>query len=192
MSMNDVDQNTDDSELHNSGDTAVMCDDAVTYTDCSVQTENINVTVADEATQIVTLTSDASIQNSPDLEHCFTQTYVSVNHTGTMTENDVMDPLPFHTEQIKGDDEAIKFYTGFTSFSYFMTCFNFLGPAVTTLCYTNAKNSDTRVAGGRPQALSPLNEFFLTMCQLRVGLKEVDLSYCFHIAQCTVSRICNT
>ena len=30
------------------------------------------------------------------------------------------------------------------------------------------------------------------MCRLRLGLKEVDLSYRFQVAQSTVSRICNT
>ena len=176
-----------------SDDTILASNTGCIYTDCSVQTEDTNVTVADGTTQTVTYTtSDVSIQHSPDLEDHFTQTYVSVNHTGTMTEIDVMDSSPFRIQQIKDDNEAIKFYTGFISFSYFMACFNFLGSAVTTLCYNNSKNGNTQAAVGRPHSLSPLNEFFLTMCRLRLGLKEVDLSYRFQVAQSTVSRICNT
>ena len=109
-----------------SDDTILASNTGCIYTDCSVQTEDTNVTVADGTTQTVTYTtSDVSIQHSPDLEDHFTQTYVSVNHIGTMTEIDVMDSSPFRIQQIKDDNEAIKFYTRFISFSYFMACFNF-------------------------------------------------------------------
>lgn len=40
---------------------------------------------------------------------------------------------------------------------------------------------------GAPRALTPLNEFFLILCRLRLGL---DLAYRFSVSQSTVSRVC--
>lgn len=107
-----------------------------------------------------------------------------------MTDGEVEMP-PFDVEQIKDDDQAIKFYTGFVTFAHLMTCFHFLVPAATNLCYGSRK-SDTPVPVGRFRCLSPLNEFFLTMCRLRLLLREQDLPYQFQISQPTVSRIFNT
>ena len=126
-----------------------------------------------------------------DKSHQSTQTDHDVSHVGTMTDGEV-DVPPFSIEQIKDDDQAIKFYTGFLTFAHLMACFNFLGPAVTNLCYGQKKSDIPTNHGGRSRCLSPLNEFFLTMCRLRLSLKEQDLSYRFQISQPTVSRIFNT
>ena len=45
---------------------------------------------------------------------------------------------------------------------------------------------------GAPRLLSPLNEFFLVLCRLRLGLFEQDLVFRFGISQTTVLRICIT
>ena len=45
---------------------------------------------------------------------------------------------------------------------------------------------------GPPHALNPLNEFFLTLVHLRLGLLERDLSDRFGISQALVSVIFNT
>ena len=48
----------------------------------------------------------------------------------------------------------------------------------------------TKVCGmGRPHILTPLNEFFLTLCRIRLGLLEQDLAIRFQVSQPTVSRI---
>ena len=99
---------------------------------------------------------------------------------------------PFRIEQIKDDDQAIKFYTGFPTFLHLVTCFNFLRPAVVSLCYNDLKSDRIPTAVGRPHTLSPMNEFFLMLCRLRLALKEKDLGYRFQISQPSVSRICNT
>ena len=52
-----------------------------------------------------------------------------------MTDDLEVDTTPFCLEAIKEDDKAITFYTGFTSYIHLMICFNFLEPAVATLCY---------------------------------------------------------
>ena len=45
---------------------------------------------------------------------------------------------------------------------------------------------------GPPRALNPMNEFFLTLVRLRLGLQERDLADRFGISQGTVSVIINT
>ena len=75
-----------------------------------------------------------------------------------MTDGEVEMPS-FSVEQIKDDDQATKFYTGFVTFVHFMAYFHFLGPAATNLCY-GAGKSNTPVPGGRSRCLSSLNELF--------------------------------
>ena len=60
------------------------------------------------------------------------------------------------------------------------------------LCY-DKKSVDLEASFvGRNRALTPMNEFFLTLCRLRLALKEQDLAYRFQISQSTVSRIITT
>ena len=102
---------------------------------------------------------------------------------------------------VEYDDKMIQFYTGFSSYKLLKACFHFLGPAVENLNYwgqgkdveTNNdaldgsdKNSQSK---GRHRTLCPIDEFFLVMIRLRLGLLEKDLAYRFGISQSTVSRI---
>lgn len=93
------------------------------------------------------------------------------------------------------DDKKIRFYTGFSSYKLFKACYNFLGPAVDNLTYWDSGKSAESVAGGekgskgRHRALLPIDEFFLVMIRLWLGLLEKDLAYRFGVSQPTVSRI---
>jgi len=141
-------------------------------------------------TQTRILYDNVAVQCSPAYKDQATQIDCLTNNVATMT--DISTDVPaWDVEHIKDDDDAIKFNTGFLTFAHLMACFNFLGPAVSNLCY-GKKKCNTPVAGGRPHCLSPLNEFFLTMCRLRQSLKEQDLAYRFLISQPSVSRIFNT
>ena len=62
----------------------------------------------------------------------------------------------FRVEQIADNDSLIKFYTGFDSYSLFLSFFEFLGPAVYNLNYwgDNRKTSRRR----KNRVLSPLNQ----------------------------------
>ena len=117
--------------------------DAVIGEDVGTQTRR---DVSDAEMQIYKMIDHVAIQHSPDhdhqstqtefdsfhrehrstqtdfstilkhqLDHQCTQTDVSVNHVGTMTDGEVEMP-PFSIEQIKDDNQAIKFYTGFVTF----------------------------------------------------------------------------
>ena len=74
------------------------------------------------------------------------------------------------------DDNIIQFYTGFPSKEHLQICFEFLGPAVNHLQYWKANNTkrSQRKKCGRQRKLSPLEEIFLTLCRLRLGLFEED------------------
>ena len=61
---------------------------------------------------------------------------------------------------IKDDNEKLKFYTGFPTFTVLMICFNFLGKASSKLNYWGSTNAETKTAKGRKRTLPPLEEFF--------------------------------
>ena len=75
---------------------------------------------------------------------------------------------------------------------YMMICFNFLGPALAALSYHEKNSGKETSFMGRHRSLTPLNEFFLTFCRLRVGLKQQGLAYRFGISLSTMSRIITT
>ena len=97
---------------------------------------------------------------------------------------------------IGDDDNKVRFYTGFATLSALMVCFNFLGDSVNKLHYwastSSAVEAQTKSSKGRKRILPPLEEFFLMLVRLRLGLLEQDLAYRFHISQSTVSRIFST
>lgn len=96
----------------------------------------------------------------------------------------------FRLDNFKGDNAKIAFHTGFPSYGAFSAFYNFLGPAVNELCYSSKhKDGQEETKRCRPRILPPLEEFFLTMVRLRLGLMEQDLAYRFGISQATVSRI---
>ena len=100
------------------------------------------------------------------------------------------DDMKMRLAMILGDDAKILFYTGFPSYEHLMVCFNFLGPAVAALEYRDStKFPDDRSNKGRPRSLSPIDEFFMVLVRLRLGLLEQDVAYRFGISQPTVSRI---
>lgn len=98
----------------------------------------------------------------------------------------------FRVSSIISDDKKVQFYTGFASYKLFKACYDFLGPAVENLTYwDSSKDADGGGKGtkGRHRKLSPIDEFFLVMVRLRLGLLEKDLAYRCGVSQPTVSRI---
>ena len=96
---------------------------------------------------------------------------------------------------VRFDDKKIQFYTGFASYKMFKAYYDFLGPAVDNLTYWDSGKGAESIAGcekgskGRRRTLLPIDEFFLVIIQLRLGLLEKDLAYRFGLSQPTVSRI---
>ena len=104
-----------------------------------------------------------------------------------MTEPDYF--IPLRIGQVQNDDDAIRFYTGFPTFKLLMACYLFLGESVSKLSYGAYEGTGK---ARRPRILSPLNEFFMMLCRLRLGLLEQDLAYQFEVSQPTVSRVITT
>ena len=86
----------------------------------------------------------------------------------------------FKLEIMKDDYTKVKFYTGFASFSTLMVCFNFLGPSVSKLNYWTSGTSEVKSSKECKRLLSPLNEFFLVLVRLRLGLCEQDFIPILH------------
>ena len=158
------------------------------YLDEDVGIQNVPFTLETDV-QATVIMDDASVQAVVATEDVGTETSKLVAGVGVMTDDLEVDTTPFCLEAIKEDEKAITFYTGFTSYMHLMICFNFLGPAVATLCYNPKESGKEATFKGRSRSLTPLNEFFLTLCRLRLGLCEQDLAYRFKISQTTVSRI---
>ena len=140
-------------------------------------------------------TKDAEIQATVITEEASTDINTKLlgdKDVSTSTDDLDVPSHRFSIEAFKDDDKAIWFYTGFPSYMCLMICYNFLGPAVAALF--NYKKSCGKEASfmGHHRSLTPFNEFFLTLCRLRAGLKEQDLAYRFCISQSTVSRIVTT
>ena len=101
--------------------------------------------------------------------------------------------VQFSLESIAGDDSKVAFYTGFPTYKHLKICFYFLGPAAKQLIYRDSRRIfDHSKKGGRPRCLPPIEEFFLTLVRLRLGLLEQDIAYRFGVSQSTVSRILTT
>ena len=95
----------------------------------------------------------------------------------------------FSLESIASDDSKVAFYTGFPAYDHLKICFDFLGPAASQLIYRDSRRVLEHSNKGRPRSLPPMEEFFLTLVRLRLGLLEQDIAYRFGISQSTVSRI---
>ena len=93
----------------------------------------------------------------------------------------------FRVENVCDDNNKVRFYTGFSTFSTLMACFNLLGPSDRLAYRSTAASSKSHK--GRKRLLSPLNDFFLFLIRLHLGLFEQDLAYRFGISQSSVSRI---
>ena len=63
----------------------------------------------------------------------------------------------FGIDKFKNSDEALCFYTGFPDYDRFKVCFDF--------CTSSHFPSSWK--------LTPLNQFFMVMCRLRLGLLEI-------------------
>jgi len=97
-------------------------------------------------------------------------------------------------EYLKGRDKDIQFYTGFTTWSLFILFFQSLQVYdLHNLQYIGrGRTFPEGKKRGPPRALDPLNEFFLTLVRLKLGLLERDLADRFGISQGLVSIIFNT
>ena len=100
-------------------------------------------------------------------------------------QHDLKERQLFRLKHISDDDAKVRFCTGFSTLSAF------LGPSVNHLKYWSRTSETDQVksSSGRKRILSPLEEIFLVLVRLRLGLFEQDLAYRFGVSQSTISRI---
>lgn len=93
-------------------------------------------------------------------------------------------------EDVKDCDDDVSFFTGFPNYKLFMMCFDYLNVGENCkhikYCYETA-TEEKKIY--RPRTLKPLDEFFLVLIRLRLGLFEHDIAKRYNVSDATVSRI---
>lgn len=112
----------------------------------------------------------------------------------------------FTLEKIKDDPQAIKFYTGFPNYESLLSVYKYLEPKLCRIHYWTGPSSLKKDVGnlnyqtsknnflkpGRKRSLSLLDEFFLVLLRLKVGLYVADIADRFNISASHVSKIFTT
>lgn len=95
-------------------------------------------------------------------------------------------------------DNDIRFYTRFTTYNHLMAFWRIIQPASHNMLRVTRARADTTKSDVQAsdnasfQSLLPIDEFFLFMVHLSVGLTERDLAHRFNVHQTTVSQIITT
>ena len=131
--------------------------------------------------------ADVGVQVSDDSQ----ATIVRLSKTISSLEEQ-LHASKFCLENISKDDDKVLFYTGFPNYTALKVCYNYLGPAVDNLTYWGSKRDSQSKCHGRNRLLPPIEEFYMVLVRLRLGLFEKDLADRFNVSISTVSRICPT
>lgn len=101
----------------------------------------------------------------------------------------------FSLERFAGSDEDIRLYTRFSSYAHLMSFWSQIEPALVDMVRVTSMQTATPgqdIHHGFQTSLQPIDEFFLFMNYLSLGLVQKDLANRFKIHQSTVSRIITT
>ena len=168
----------------------------------STRNENMELDTTDEqdmAGDLATQELKARIARLEDEAH----TLRLENKDLLQTMDDLSGNL-FEIVRFEDSDSDINFYTGFPNYQTLHACYNFLNPGqngenivyVTSGmddCLTPTNNQDA--AGNKPgrrRKLSTLDEFFMVLVRMRLGLFELDLAHRFRVHVSTVNRTCTS
>ncbi|RVE44234.1 hypothetical protein evm_011133 [Chilo suppressalis] len=139
-------------------------------------------------------TSDESKPNAPEpcnnieIQMTLTEAEEDKQKKVIKCDSSTMTTTPLNSfciENLQAESKVaeLKSYTGFDSFEHFWLVFNILGPAVNHLLYY----SSGCVMSGR--ALTPANEFLLTVVKLRRNMINKELAFKIDISEPLVRRI---
>ena len=133
----------------------------------------------------VHLMKDVAVSTEPDELHFLQSKVVQLELELSTLQKGLTRPA-FSIDQIAHNDHHVLFYTGFATFKQLETCFDFLGPAKYNFEYRDSKckaqATTSAVKRGRPRSLSLINEFFLVLVRLKLGLLEDDLAFHFKLS----------
>ena len=149
--------------------------------------EPIDETTSEESNEVSLQVVDVGVQASDDSQ----TTIVRLSQTISNLEEQ-LHASKFCLENISKDDDKVLFYTGFPNYTALKVCYNYLGPAVDNLTYWGSKTDSQSKCHGRNRLLLPVEEFYIVLVRLRLGLFEKDLADRFNVSISTVSRICRT
>ncbi|XP_002738809.1 uncharacterized protein LOC100367476 [Saccoglossus kowalevskii] len=152
-------------------------------------------------------TNSIGIQSIPEMNDASTQTdrsqdadIVALKIENLCLKNELMDlkskknnsskKKHFSVEDVSDDDVKCKFYTGLT-WLQLLCLWDFLGRATNKLSlWSRPMKHNEESPSKRPgpkRKLEPMNELFLTLVRLRLGLLHSDLAYRFGISKGKVS-----
>lgn len=102
----------------------------------------------------------------------------------------------FCLERFSASDEDIRFFTRFASHAHLMAFWKQIEPATHKIVQVTRARSVSKTDPvphtANATILQPIDEFFLFMNYLSLGLMQKDLAHRFRVHQSTVSRIINT
>lgn len=98
-----------------------------------------------------------------------------------------MNLLKFECQRFAADDASIKFYTGFPSYQHFIAFFEFVKPSAETMTYCYASNMPF-VSRPGSKKMSLIDELFMFLVRIRLGLLQQDLAHRFNVSESTISR----
>ena len=106
---------------------------------------------------------------------------------------EVLTAEKFCLQRFAGNDDDIRFYTGFPSYATLCSFYEYLGPAVNQLNYWGSDFNSDRPAGtdkrGPSRKVQPIDELFITLYRLHCNSLEKDIGDRFTLHPSTVSRI---
>ena len=94
----------------------------------------------------------------------------------------------FGLKRFQADDDSIKFYTGFPSYNHLLKVYSLLEPSAERMSYIYSAGMNVQESWPSARTMVLIDEFFLFLVRVRVGLFAQDLAHRFNIHIATVSR----
>ncbi|KAK2557025.1 hypothetical protein P5673_020874, partial [Acropora cervicornis] len=107
---------------------------------------------------------------------------------GDKTTKSFAGPLDKETESASDTDDDIFFYTGFQSYNALIAFWNFVKPCSESLLSWNRARAKTKEKQ-RKREIQPIDQLWMFLTKVRLGLFERDLAHIFDVSVSTVSDL---
>ena len=99
----------------------------------------------------------------------------------------------FLLKRFEGNDADIQRYTGLSSYPVLICLYRDLEPLLCylRLCHSDIKSTSTQIFKPRARVLQPIDEVFLALVRLQLGLLEQHLAHRFNIHCYSMPYLCN-
>ena len=154
-----------------------------------VVTENLPTKIDKcEATITIATTSVSTQTDFDDVMTCTANIHTQTDIHQTSEMGCQVDRPVLTFEDIQDSDEKVMFYTGIPNAGTFCALFDELDDFQENTQRQRTGSGESS-DGGRPRLLRPIDEFFLVLMRLRLGLLLEDLAFRFCISKSTCSSI---